>query len=268
MFSYKQNIQTINLDRVKYLTMVKISELLIEKGAIIFGGFVRDKLIHDHYANLYYQNKMGCDSKYSDENHNPETKHRLLVPNDIDVFVRGTEEKIEEVYSYLKTNGFEVEIKIRKKIYGAFDNINQQKIVVKTKNFCGLPTIKIDLDILYSSDDAVKPPFKRLDLWCNSLLMDKNGITVSDQTGSRIDHFNLFERKLVEIEIIKDLTNFKTKEVNVLENIFGDEESIVKPDKKETVFMNGVFCPLINEKIITKRIKGMKKRGWEITGTM
>lgn len=246
LFLYEQETQTVNLSKVKYLTMTKISELFIKKGAIIFGGFVRDKLIHDHYASAYYNEHEGEDIKYSDPNHSPETKHRLLVPKDIDLFIRGTEEHVEEIYSFIRSNGFMIEIKIQRKIYGAFDNINQQKIVIRTVNQFGFPPILIDVDVLFSSDDKVKPPFKRLDLWCNSLLMDNTGITFSDQTGSRIDDWNLFDRKLFEIGLLEKLLKFETCEVELMKE--GADEQIVK-----------------NKKMISNRIDLMKKRGWVVT---
>ena len=245
LFSYEQNLKTVNLNKVEYLTMTKISELLIEKGAIIFGGFVRDKYIHDNYASIYYDKHNGKDSQYDDKNHIPDTKHRLLVPKDIDVFIRGTEDQVKEVYSFIRTNGFTVEIKTSRTIYGAFDNINQQKIVVKTVSGLGFPIMKIDLDVLFSSDDNVKPPFKRLDLWCNSLIMDKTGITFSNQTGSIVDDWNLFDRKIFEIQILGDLLKFETHRVDLTDE--GTDEQIIK-----------------NKKMIANRIELMEKRGWNI----
>jgi hypothetical protein len=241
---YEQNFKTVNLNKIKYLTMVRISELLIEQGAIIFGGFIRDKLIHDHYANIFYERNRD-DDKYDDISYDHETKHRLLVPKDIDVFIRGTKEQVNEIYSFIRTKGFNVVIKRYGKIYGSFDNINQQKIVISNDSILGLPVVKIDVDVLFSSDCEVKPPFKRLDLWCNSLLMSKDGITISNQTGTRADEWDIFSRKIFEIEILSDLLNFKTCKVDLV-NEKTDEQSIK------------------NKKIITNRIESMKDRGWEI----
>lgn len=241
---YEQNFKTVNLNRVKYLTMVKISELLIEQGAVIFGGFIRDKLIHDHYASIFYERNRD-DDQYDDSSYDHETKHRLLVPKDIDVFIRGTEEQVKEIYSFIRTKGFNVVIKRYGKIYGAFDNINQQKIVISNESVLGLPVMKIDVDVLFSSDCEVKPPFKRLDLWCNSLLMSKDGITISNQTGTRVDEWDIFGRKIFEIELLSDILKFKTYEVDLIDEKI-DEQSIK------------------NKKIITNRIELMVKRGWEV----
>lgn len=243
LFSYEQLFKSVNLNKVKYLTMVEIANLLIEQGATIFGGFVRDKYIHDHYASIFYEKGLN-ENEYDDATYDPETKHRLLVPYDIDVFVKGDEEEIEKIYSFIKEKGFKVEIKKRKVIYGAFENIKQQKVVIRTKGGLGSPYAKIKLDILYSSED-VKPPFKRLDLWCNSLLMDQNGITISNQTGSHVDNWDLFSRKKVEIEILDSLLKFETRRV----------EFVSEPTDEQSIK---------NKKMINNRIESMEKRGWKI----
>ena len=248
LFSYEQNLKTVNLNKVQYLVMTKISELLLEKGAMIFGGFVRDKYIHDHHATLYYNKYEGSDSQYDDKDHVPETKHRLLVPKDIDVFIRGTEEDVKEVYAFITASGFTVDINHRRKIYGAFDNIHQQKVVIKTMSNLGFPVIKIDLDVLYSSDEKVKPPFKRLDLWCNSLIMDKAGITFSNQTGSRVDNWNPFDRKIFEIGILSEILNLKTHAVELTDE--NTNEQSIK-----------------NKQMITRRIEVMQERGWIVKDT-
>jgi len=241
MISYKQNYQTINLNKATYLIMTQVSELLLQKDGIIFGGFVRDKLIHDHYATKFYEELKGQSSSYDEVNHHPETKARLLIPKDIDVFIRGTEVETQEVYSFLESQGFDVQVKIRKRIYGAFKNINQQKVVVKTPKKLGFPVIEVDLDVLFSTDDQVKPPFNRLDLWCNSLLMDKNGIKVSNQTGSRLDGMGEINKKLFELDILKNMFEFKTWPVELLE----------EPDEKL-------------KNLIENRIAVMKNRGWKV----
>ena len=238
LISYAQYSQIVNLDKVKYRMMVKIAELFVEQGAIIFGGFVRDKYIHDCYARIFYKNENTNEDGYGDESYDPETKHRLLVPKDIDVFVRGNEDDVRKIYSFITEKGFSVRIKRSKVFYGLFKDIHQQKVSIKTMSEIGLPTIQIELDVIYSSDD-VKPPFNRLDLWCNSLLMDKNGITVSNQTGSKVDNWEPFGRKILEGEILRDLLKFETKKTEF--NSKG-----------------------LNEQIIIDRIESMKKRGWII----
>lgn len=235
---YPQAHKTVNLRKIKYMTMVKISELLIEQGAIIFGGFVRDTYIHNHYADAFYRDARDR-NQYDDEDYHPETRHRLLIPKDIDVFIKGTEENVQKVYSSLELQGFDVVVKKLKRIYNRFEHIGHQKVTIH-KQTLGLPMVRIDLDVLFTLDD-VRPPFKRLDLWCNSLLLDKNGIRLSDQTGSRVDDWTHFDRKKFEIEILQDILKFETIKVE-----FEEEQS----DK--------------NKEIISRRTESMENRGWTI----
>ena len=237
---YPQVHKTVNLRKIKYMTMMKISELLIEQGAIVFGGFVRDTYIHNYYADAFYRDARDK-KQYDDENFHPETRHRLLIPKDIDVFFKGNEDDVQKIYSSLEPYGFEVVVKRLKRIYHRFENIGHQKVTIH-KRVLGLPVIKIDLDVLFSLDD-VRPPFKRLDLWCNSLIMDKTGIRLSDQTGSCVDHWSPFDRKKFEIEILRDILKFETIKV---EFDFDNEQS---DTNKETIRI---------------RTESMKNRGWKI----
>lgn len=75
-----------------------IAKLILDIGGIIFGGFVRDTLLHDHYAKKYYEKikDKGYTSSikdmcYNDESYYPETKDRRVIPNDIDCYIESTE---------------------------------------------------------------------------------------------------------------------------------------------------------------------------------
>jgi len=71
--------------------------------------------------------------------------------------------------------------------------------------------------------------------------MDKNGIRLSDQTGSRVDCWTHFDRKKFEIEILQDILKFETIKVEF------DEEQSEK-----------------NKEIISRRTGSMENRGWTI----
>lgn len=75
-----------------------IANIILGVGGTIFGGFVRDTLLHDHCAKKYYDKvkeegfsdsvKNIC---YNDETVYPETKDRVLIPNDIDCYLENAE---------------------------------------------------------------------------------------------------------------------------------------------------------------------------------
>lgn len=104
--SDKPSLARKNLDRYglfhkhnyyKYFLSKRIIEALLSTSAdtIIYGGYVRDNLFHDHMASLFYTRYMKIegtdDDKYSlfDDYNNPTIDEasvfRTLVPQDIDV---------------------------------------------------------------------------------------------------------------------------------------------------------------------------------------
>jgi hypothetical protein len=77
-----------------------LAHLIMKSGGVIFGGFVRDSLLHDHYAKKYYEKCIDLtlieeDFGYNDEKIFPETKHRMVIPHDIDSYF-DTAEKLQE----------------------------------------------------------------------------------------------------------------------------------------------------------------------------
>lgn len=79
---FSQKTVTINLCKLLYTLMKEIASELVAQGGIIFGGYVRDMMIHDHYTALFYEKYEGTRDamKYSDLTFDPETTARLLVP--------------------------------------------------------------------------------------------------------------------------------------------------------------------------------------------
>ena len=71
----------------RHLLFTKISDCIVENDGIIFGGFVRDTLLHHEGAMQYYR-FSDTDTNYEDSSFHPESfTHRNTYPNDIDVFV-------------------------------------------------------------------------------------------------------------------------------------------------------------------------------------
>lgn len=87
-----------NLRKSEWKIKQAIANIILEIGGVIFGGFVRDTLLHDHCAKKYYD-KVKDDGFsasvqnicYNDETVYPETKDRRLIPNDIDCYLENAE---------------------------------------------------------------------------------------------------------------------------------------------------------------------------------
>lgn len=76
----------VNLINLRLRMMETIVSMFIEHGAIIFGGYVRDLIIRQHFISIFKSNGNPMD-KFWDPSFDPKTVNRLLVPNDIDIVV-------------------------------------------------------------------------------------------------------------------------------------------------------------------------------------
>ena len=132
--------------------------------------------------------------------------------------------------------------------------MSQQKAAVRVLNAhkMGLPNIEIELDVLFSSDDGLKPPFGRLDLLCNAFLMRHNGIRLSTQTGTYLDRRNPLQQKQNEFEILEKMLRFETDIAELLEN------EGLEQKKKD----------IRNRVIRFNRMISMQERGWKINNNV
>jgi hypothetical protein len=246
---FSQQTSIVNLNKVKYMMMNRLSIILTDKNAIIFGGFVRDRLIHDYFAIKFLQKSSNDRDKFDDETYDPETKGRLLVSKDIDLFLEGDESSVEELYNVLRQEGFHVTTSRVRKQYFENINVKQQKVCVRILNAheMGLTNIEIELDVLFSTEDGIRPPFGRLDLECNAFLMTNKGISLSNQTGTYLDRICSFQHKRNEFEILEKMVKFEA-DVAILDKDGGDIEKHA----------------IRNRIIRFNRIILMQERGWKI----
>jgi hypothetical protein len=246
---FKQTTQEVFIDRARYMTIKELIKILIDNGVIIFGGCVRDMLIHDKYARDFYAEGFDQDT-FHDEKSHPESKYRLLVPGDIDCFVHGDDITVAELYETLRTKGLDINVRKRKNFYFEDKNVNQHKVKVRIANMhkYGLPNIEIDMDVLFSDDVKLMPPFGRLDLMCNAFIMDKHGVRLSTQTGTYLDLQSPLGLKLVEMDILQKMFRIETETADMYP---GDDNSMTQQSIRR-------------RKIRVERILNMQQRGWEI----
>lgn len=212
---FPQKIVTVNLCKLQYTLMKEIASELVAEGGTIFGGYVRDMMIHDHYAALFYEKYEGTtdSEKYSDPTFDPETMARLLVPKDIDVFFLEKKSQVHQILDRLKKPERENETTVARSVYSFDKDIKHLKTRISfpsASKFLGR-SLAIQLDILYSTEN-VEPPFTKCDLECNAFLMDAHGIRLSRSIGCRLDDVPSTDpkRKREEMRIIRDLLEFKT----------------------------------------------------------
>lgn len=73
-----------------------LANIIVESGGEVFGGFVRDSILHDYYAKEYYKKCKENDispekteQEYNNEEFYPESKDRMVIPSDIDCYITG-----------------------------------------------------------------------------------------------------------------------------------------------------------------------------------
>lgn len=159
-----------------------VSEVFLDIGCSIFGGFVRDKLRHDNGADKFYSHIQSDEkllNSYSDRNYHPESVDRLIIPNDIDC-VLPMNMTIEELIECLKIKGYTLVVKITDVHHYSFDDkdfrltrlyitptINNDVL----KNMIG-NKLEIKIDVIYHKNYVkIEPPFSSIDFECNALIL-------------------------------------------------------------------------------------------------
>lgn len=204
-------------NRIKWKFMKKVEKLIQDANGIIFGGYVRDKIIHDYYATEFYNNNNNSNSKYNDPEYDPETKLRLVLPNDIDCFLQT--DKLLVFRSYLEENMINVSIvhpSKNAKLY--IKDIDEDIMHTKWKlniainpllnSLMNTRTYDILIDIMHASDIKSEPPFGIIDFEANGLILtEHNEFKLSKIIGENLTP----KDKLKELNrIVDDIIKMKT----------------------------------------------------------
>jgi hypothetical protein len=177
-----------------YQKILEIFDKTFDGGEVIlFGGFIRDYYIRKFNAENFHKY---CDSYnitstylgllYNDPNFHSESKNRMKLPNDIDIFIENIEDysRIIGILTHELNFKFTEIFRRDPKVY--IHNIEAdvgEILHIQTKIFKDIIhinmtftlSIKIDFLILNKKSDR-KPPFCRLDFDVNSLYKSKGKI--------------------------------------------------------------------------------------------
>jgi len=265
MIDIAQSTTLLNENVIKYHMMRQLEHFLIKNGFCIYGGYVRDIMIHDHYAMKFYKKAGEHTDMYSNENFLPEYKGRLVIPKDIDCFFNKTTEEARECIFKLKKKGFDVDFTFTAdRSYTKFEGVEYISATIRLCNYVmlGLKHIFVKIDICHGTNVGLKPPFGKLDMLCNAFLLTKNGIQLSDNTGTYLDDLDTIGRKLSELKIVKNMLSFKTK---ITETMFSPMFQDVKV-RNALQFSENLKFEM--SQILTAdgfyRVSKMVNRGWEL----
>ena len=84
--------RNIEINKTKWKIMLDLEDIFKKNGMSIFGGYVRDKIIHNHFAKKFYESlgdttNVNIANRYKDVNFMPEFKDRFIIPMDFDCFI-------------------------------------------------------------------------------------------------------------------------------------------------------------------------------------
>jgi hypothetical protein len=267
----KMNIEYIHKKEMRNMINTIKSYGLNENG-IIFGGLVRDEIIATHYRSLFFEKNLDK-SKYWNEKYNSETLHRLLIPNDMDIYFNNENNKnlfLERLNTFVNVfngNMYSISRNSDKFKYISDDiSFNHSKIMIyllvgKTMKFRGF-TLKFSIDIITNnSSKNIEPPFYNVDFLSNSFIMEKvNGIIhtrISNCTGTPIDNMNFSNKMRFTNQIITDIINLKTYFTRNIYSINRENincNRIIKMIEKENIKWNIANLPfkiyMNNDKLI------------------
>lgn len=221
MVDHANKVKLSTTIKVKRAAFSKLEDIALRHNGIIYGGYVRDTMISEEFSSQFSikhpSNEGGINHpRYWDKNFSPETAKRLIVPSDIDLSFRSSEEadnfiasvedvpEFREVYvSNITTN----------KYYSS--NIQSMKhlliqLVIGEVPFLsnGL-TVYIQADIIIPNS-SIYPPFNNLDILCNGFIKSKEGICFSRNTGTIIDFYSEVRHMQVVAGIANDMLQSKT----------------------------------------------------------
>ena len=213
--------------KVKRTIFKQLKQIAFKNNGIIYGGMVRDEIISTHYDKMFYNNLEERYNwhKYWDESYYPESAARTLVPDDMDVSFPSKIHEDAFIDSVINTMqqrvGQNVEYNITEKIadslYGGIGLLRSVKNITFTIYLGSIPIISrgqeltISIDIASCRVPQMQPPFKNLDMLCNSFIMTNQGIMLSNATGLYIDSFTAIERARLSSKIMEDIVQFKTE---------------------------------------------------------
>lgn len=222
--------------RLRWQMLQVIQSALLENGGTIFGGFVRDKILHDHYADAFYL-AMEQESEKHKKYINPGVAYdkpdvhpeswpwRAVMPQDVDVAI--PTDKISGFKDALEQDGFTVreEFETTASIYcdnphAQAHNIKHTRLIVElkvhrlvsryTSVFAQVPKIKVDILHKAAFDTRDVIPFGTIDFECNSLVLKPDN--TYDLMNSPMLCNPLHKSKKIS-DIIKDITQRKAVSV-------------------------------------------------------
>ncbi len=239
------------IKKLRWKMMVELKKIIQQTGGSIYGGFVRDQIIHDNHADYFYEyvhslnlSDDEINEKYNNPEFMPEHKDRCLLPSDIDCYM--STKSLEQLRSVeLKKKHYYMKIKHTQKANFYFTQKNNSNLLselLHTKatiyfninrllsDFLDITHVGVDVDIIHTENndiDIYKELSRNFDFECNSLILNSNDeIQLPYSIGKYMTPYD----KLKRINSIID--DIKNKKAIVIGNDSPASFRIVKMVKK------------------------------------
>jgi hypothetical protein len=222
------NIREAVLLQVKRAAYEEMQSLVFNHSGIIYGGYVRDTIISQHYSSIYEDETSATPAnnkpkakinKFWNQAHKPATQHRCLLPADMDVTFKTMHDAdafIDTVKAVRQYSRVDVNQNHDSNYYSPLlQSIRKVciQIVIGEIPFISYGSmVSISVDVIVPKRNIrLQAPFGNLDMLCNGFIMTKDGgISYSRNTGTVIDSYSDAKRAMVVAGIIKDMLQFKT----------------------------------------------------------
>lgn len=225
----------MNIKKAQYKMTANLASIVSEAGGRLFGGYVRDFVLHDFYASAFYNTPNVDVSRYNDPTYLPQTKDRLIVPSDIDVLI--SSENIDRLKKLLVDYGYMIwKSKSSKLGYLTDPNVKHEKLTIVPAVPQALKSLydKLEVTIDLVHTDNFTTDMMVLDFECNGLIIERDG------------HFSLHPCLSTSSLCATPLIN-NNKINQILDDI----------QKKKAVKVNDTF---------SYRVDKMLMKGWTIQG--
>lgn len=121
-------------NRIEWLLKKNVMNAVVQEGGTVFGGAVRDFILHDSHAIEFYKKSENRDpteiaTLYRNRNYLPELDGRFAVPNDVDATIH--ESRVVQLLERLRFMHFEIELLFQRDPKEYFPDLNIEPNTVR-----------------------------------------------------------------------------------------------------------------------------------------
>lgn len=205
------------MSKLQWHMFKALEEEALRAGGFIFGGYVRDKVIHDHFATLFYESDASS-SAYTDPMvHTESYRGRMWMPKDMDVVMstaakdKFLEGMRDEGYTVRELNTRDLKFYIPGVEANKFKHTKVNVSLRLHKLFrkhTDILSPAIEIDMVYKDDFDWRQDldFGHIDFECNALAITPTGAL--DIRTRHLSYTSVMRNKKIN-KILDDIVNMR-----------------------------------------------------------